>query len=231
MYPVIIMAGGRGARLRPFTDSTPKPLIRIGDRPLVAHNITALAKAGFTNIILSLNYLPEQFHATLGDGLQFGASIQYYVEPEPRGTAGSIPEILSTFSIPQAQHTIVLNADILTDLSWRDIHQYHQESRNDLTIATTKFSHNLEYGVVVGGGRVVEKPCIQVPILAGAYILSPAAIATIPPKCQSQMPDIINAALDNGLIGGSWEIPGFWLDVGRPADLDRAHERVQLIAA
>lgn len=221
MNRAVILCGGRGTRLRPLTDTTPKPLIQIGDRPLVAHTVTALARAGHTNITLALNYKPEAFRGLLGDGLKFGANLSYFVEPTPLGTAGCLPHI---FPATPNMSIIVCNGDIITDLSWRDFVASHENSGADISVATYKHTINVEFGVATGRGHIAEKPVLQVPVVAGAYILKPEIIKSVNPEGDN-MPDVINRFVDDPdhqeLIN-VWNIPGFWIDVGRPADLERA---------
>lgn len=217
----VIMAGGRGSRLGDLTVDTPKPLIVVGGRPILEILVEQLATAGFTRLVVTVNYLSERVQRHFGDGSRYGVQIDYVEEQEPLGTAGA----LSMIGDRLGSTFLLLNADLLTTVSFGDLLDAHKASRNDLTLATREVEVTLRYGVVdVDGDRVTamrEKPTLRARANAGMYVCEPEVIAVLP-RGKCDMPEVVTAALDAGLRVGTYDVHQLWLDIGELADLERA---------
>src|SRR5215813_10081700 len=181
----LILAGGKGTRLRPLTVYTPKPIVPICNRPFLLYQIDTLRRAGVTNITLSLSYQPEKIEQQLGDGSQFGVKLKYTVEPQPMGTAGAYKFAEDLIREP----TVVFNGDILTDLDLKTVIRQHKEREAVATIVLTPVEDASAYGVVEteADGRVrrfLEKPKPEEitchTINAGVYVLEPHILSYIP---------------------------------------------------
>lgn len=228
----VILAGGRGSRLAPYTTVLPKPLMPIGDRAILDVLVRQLAAAGFTELTFAVGYLGHLIRAVFGDGSAFGVSIDYHDEPEPLGTAGPLAGIGDTGTL------LVLNGDLLTALDFRQFFEIHQGSGNAMTIATHRRVVNVDYGVlhVAGTSRPVdvvtgyaEKPELAYVVSMGVYALEPRALALIPPGERFDIPDLVLTLLESGAPVGSWLYDGYWLDIGRHGDYEQAIEDYETI--
>jgi dTDP-glucose pyrophosphorylase len=221
--PILIMAGGKGLRLRPLTDHIPKPLIEIAGVPVLHRILYSLADQGFTKVYISVNYLAEKIKTSIGKGEKFGLSIDYLLENNPLGTAGSIA-LLAKENLQS--DLIVMNADLIVDLNFFDLFFEHSDSTNDLTIVVREIVTNVPYGVVqLEDGNVVgitEKPSYTDLISAGVYCVSQKTRELI---CSTpmDMPDLISNAISENLKVGAFPIHREWIDIGSPGDLDRAN--------
>jgi dTDP-glucose pyrophosphorylase/CBS domain-containing protein len=217
----VIMAGGLGSRLRPLTDATPKPMLPIGDRPLLELMIQRLREAGVHDVSLTTHYLAEQISSHFGNGEAFGVSIHYVPEDRPLGTAGA----LAVMERPTGP-VLVLNGDVLTAVNFDGLLAYHREHRADATVAVRKLELQVPYGVIECAGprvcRLREKPVQQFMVNAGVYLLEPATLGYIPPGQRFDMTDLIQRLLDEGRTVVSFPIVEYWLDIGRPADYAQA---------
>jgi dTDP-glucose pyrophosphorylase/CBS domain-containing protein len=219
----VLMAGGKGTRLRPLTENLPKPMLPVGDRPLMELIIEQLRAAGITQINVTTHYLPEKIESHFGDGSAFGVHIRYVPEDQPLGTAGGIG-LIETPEIP----LLVMNGDLLTDLDFRAMLDFHREQRAWLTVAVRQYSLTVPYGVVESEGGFVrgltEKPSLNFFVNAGIYLLEPAAHRLIPSGERMDMPDLIQKLLDRGHPVASFPIHEYWLDIGQHADYQRAQD-------
>ncbi|HEX7948857.1 MAG TPA: nucleotidyltransferase family protein [Candidatus Limnocylindrales bacterium] len=218
----VVMAGGRGTRLRPLTDRVPKPLLHVGGRPLLDTTLELLAEHAIRHVYLSVNYLAEQVIEHVGDGASRGLRVEYLRETEPLGTAGA----LSLLPAPPAAPLIVMNGDILTRLDLGQLIDFHDAQRAELTMCIRQVSSRVPYGVVdLDEGRVVsitEKPEQQHFVNAGIYVLEPRVLAGLEPGRHKDMTEL---AQEVGARGGSvaaFPIREYWLDIGQPADFERA---------
>src|SRR5262245_64541548 len=172
----VIMAGGRGSRLSPLTEGTPKPLLRIGGKPVLEIMIERLKAAGFREIVIAVHYLNHMIEEHFGDGGRYGVSIDYRREDEPRGTAGVLIELRGVFTRP----FLLVNADILTKCDFREMLAFHERHHAVMTVGTVPYTVDLPYGILqVAGQRlaaVTEKPRFDFMINAGIYVLSPRAV-------------------------------------------------------
>jgi len=227
MTRAVIMAGGEGTRLRPFTHTIPKPLLPIGRKPVAQLIIERLADHGFTEIIMSLGYAADLIRAYFQDGRRFGVKINYYEEHEKMGTAGCLAHLPALRDEP----FIVTNGDLLTDLDYRAMLNQHIADKASLTVATRQQTISLPYGVLhIENGTVAgvqEKPVHTYACNAGIYALSPDSLALIPPGKASDMTDLIARLLEHDSVVRPYEVSGFWFDLAQAQDFDRALETLE----
>lgn len=238
MARAVIMAGGEGTRLRPFTHTIPKPLLPIGRKPVAQIIIERLADHGFTDIVMSLGYAADLIRAYFQDGHRFGVNISYFHEPEKLGTAGCLAHLPSLREAP----FLVTNGDLLTDLDYRDLLEQHIAAGAAMTVGTRTQSVALPYGVldiaeahangmpIAGMGTVTgvrEKPVHHYTCNAGIYALSPVAVDLVPPTGRSDMTDLIQRLLDDGHKVNSYALQGYWFDLAQTDDFDRALQKLE----
>ena len=222
---VVLMAGGLGTRLRPLTEATPKPLLPVGGRPLLEITIENLARQGFVNFALSVNYKAKMFRNHFGSGENLGVDIQYLQETERLGTAGALR------LLPQRPTTpiLMMNGDILTNLDARRLVQYHREHGAAITMCVREYEWKVPYGVVsmTNNYRVAsleEKPSRREFVNAGIYVVSPEALDHLPETGSIDMPNLIDKV---GSVSGAaavYPLHEYWLDIGHLDDLQRAQE-------
>lgn len=222
----VILAGGHGTRLAPYTSVLPKPLMPIGDRPILQLIVERLARHGFTDITLCVGYLSHLIEAVLNHGHDSAIDMKYVREREPLGTAAPlrlVEGLDKTF--------LVMNGDVLTTLDYRDVVGHHEACRNVLTIATHERKTRLDYGVLHvdpqsgDRGQIVvyeEKPEIATTVSMGIYVLEPEVLEHIPAGGQFDFPDLVHALLAARLPVGTYGYEGFWLDIGRREDYEQA---------
>jgi NDP-sugar pyrophosphorylase family protein len=222
----IILAGGKGTRLKPYTSVLPKPLMPLGDRAILEILIRQLARQGFADITLSVGHLAHLIEAVFGDGVGHDADLTYVREDVPLGTAGSlrlVPDLDSTF--------LMLNGDLVTTFDYREIVSAHRASGNMLTIAVLSRRVEVDYGVLtvdhVDGEapRVVqftEKPKLDFNVSMGIYVLEPEVLRYIPEQRYFDFPDLVQRLLAEDIRIGAFEYGGLWLDIGRQEDYERA---------
>lgn len=204
----LIMAGGRGLRLHPLTSKTPKPLLRVGDKPLVERMVDQLTQGGVKDITIATGYLAEKIEH------HFGGRVKYIRETTPLGTAGAIQHFRTDDPF------IVCNADIVADVDFKNLMEFHSAHEADATMAVALYQHQVPFGVVqtdeiglVAGIR--EKPIENFMVAAGIYVLPPSATAISGPL---DMPDLLGS-----LTVMAYPIQGYWCDVGRFESLAKAH--------
>jgi dTDP-glucose pyrophosphorylase len=224
--PVVIMAGGKGTRLRPITSSTPKPLVSIAGRPMLHHILDGLASEGFLRVFISVNYLGEQIEESVGDGSSWGLAVSYLREPTPLGTAGSLgllPEI------PESP-LLVMNADLVTSANLRELVVSHEGMNSDLSVGMRVHDIEHPFGVLdVEGRRVLgirEKPVWREFVSAGVYVISPRVLELVEQKEHLDMPELVAKAIAEGLSVEGFPLHESWLDVGTPSDYARAQHMV-----
>jgi dTDP-glucose pyrophosphorylase len=222
----VIMAGGRGKRLLPLTENTPKPMLPLQGRPFMERTIGQLKKANIDNICITTHHKPEVITDYFGDGSEFGVNIGYVNEDTPLGTAGALGLLES------AQHTsLVINGDIMTQLDFRSMLDFHHSHDAIMTVGIRKFGFEIPYGVVETEGvnitSLVEKPTKSVFVNAGVYLLEPAAFQQIPSGVHFDMTDLIQSLLDEGGRVIAFPIQEYWLDIGQPDDYEQAIKDVE----
>ena len=219
----IILAGGRGRRLEPYTSVLPKPLMPVGDRAIVEIIVDRLVASGIADITLCVGYLAHLIEALL-NGRPRTARLTYVHEPSPLGTAGPLQLVGGldgTF--------LLMNGDLLTDLDFRELVQLHRQSGNVVTIATHQRTHVADYGVLhVEEGdsprlvRYDEKPESALTVSMGIYVMEPVVLRHIPEASYFDFPELVQALLDEGMQVGTFPFTGFWLDIGRRDDYELA---------
>lgn len=219
---VVLMAGGRGQRLRPLTDTMPKPMLPIGGKPILEAIIRQFAEQGFSQIYVTVNYLAEKIRTHFGDGAGFGAKIFYLEESQPLGTAGS----LSLLPVWPHDPLIVMNADILARVDFVDLIDAHRRSAAAVTVCVRDVSIPIPYGVVNLAGKqvssIVEKPDFTFQVSAGIYVLTPDVLRHVRPGAPLDMPDLVNTVLAAKELVSIYSLSDYWLDIGRVEDFSRA---------
>ena len=222
----VILAGGKGSRLGPYTTVLPKPLLPVGDRAILDVVVHQLRDFGFTDLTLAVGYLAHIVRAVMGDGSNHGVSIDYHEEEEPLGTVGPLATIDGL-----DDSFLVMNGDVLTALDYGELVNVHRESGNVLTIASHRRTVHTEYGVLhldgaAGETRQVtgfeEKPAIPYVVSMGVYVLQPRALDFIDHDQYLDLPDLVLRLLDAGEPVGSYLYEGYWLDIGRHEDYEKA---------
>jgi dTDP-glucose pyrophosphorylase len=220
--PVLILAGGRGKRLGEITQKIPKPLVPIGGRPLLEILILRLKNQGFTEIYISIHYLAHEIIQTIGDGEAFGVKIQYLIEESPLGTAGSV-SLLPDF--PGQDSILVVNADLLHSLDFRELLYFHDRQDCDFTIVTAVHHTYIPFGVVHEENGVVtkieEKPTRLEQVNAGIYAVRSSLIKQVQKNSALEMNDFIQFLIDSKKNVKAFHLGGFWEDIGDPATLDK----------
>ncbi len=224
----VIMAGGRGKRLGPLTDTIPKPMLAVGGRPILERIVLHVVGHGIRRIHLSVNYRAEMIEQHFGDGSDFGCSISYVREDpdHPLGAAGSL-SLLGAQGFAPTKPLLVMNGDIMTELSIDALLRHHASSRADITVAVKDYSYQVPSGVVVTDAegdiiRIDEKPTVSWPVAVGVYVLEPKVLSDLPAQTPMDFPDLAKRALARGARATSWEIDSDWIDIGQPDDLRRA---------
>ena len=220
--PVILMAGGLGMRLRPLTEHLPKPMLQIGDTPLLELIIKRFESQGFHHFTLSLNYLSHLIKEHFGDGTSYGVKIDYVEEHERMGTGGA----LSLLKKHPDEPFIVMNGDILTTTSFTEMMDFHTKTTSAVTICARHFTTQVPYGVLNTNGTTFismeEKPVHKHLVNAGIYALSPVVLEYLEEGEALDLPNLITRVHDHGHKVSVFEINEYWLDIGRIEDLERA---------
>lgn len=222
----VVMAGGQGSRLRPLTEDTPKPMLRVGDRPLLEIIVGQLRDAGITNVKVTTHHKPEKIEEHFGNGQEFGVNLSYVAEDRPLGTGGG----LGLLEPPRAT-TLVINGDILTQVDFRAMIAYHREHQADLTVAVRHYDFKVPYGVIECDGPVVramdEKPVLGFFVNAGIYLLEPVVHGFIPSGKRFDMTDLIQRLLREGRCVVGFPIREYWLDIGERDEYERAERDIR----
>lgn len=221
----IIMAGGRGSRLRPLTDDRPKPMLRVAGRPILERIVLHLVGFGIRRIWISVHYLSDVIEDHFGDGTAFGATIEYLHETEPLGTAGALGLLPDAPTAP----VVVLNGDLITSVDIGAMLDFHGSRDLALTIGTRRYVHTVPFGCVErDGDRIVsidEKPAIARDVSTGIYVLQPSVMTLVAPGSPMMMPELIRTVLARDPMAvGAFEIDDDWVDVGQREQLARARE-------
>lgn len=220
--PVVLMAGGRGQRLYPITKDIPKPLVPLGDTPMIDIILGRLHGQGFRRVHVSVNHLGHLIEEHLGDGSRHGLEISYLHEPMPLGTAGAMAQLREEIESP----FVVMNSDLLTDVDLRRMLGFHLDADADATIGAREYGFEIPYGVIRRDGHRVtalaEKPYHSELVSAGIYVMDPTALRLLDRDEYCDMPTLLSRLMDDGRSVTAYEIREEWIDVGRPEDLERA---------
>ena len=225
---VVVMCGGFGKRLDPYTRVLPKPLLPLGDMPILQIVLDQIASQGFTRTCITTGYKSELVRRFVGDGSQFGLVVTYYEEKEPLGTAGALRHILNDL----AEKFVVINGDLLTDFDFGAAFKDFLASSDDAQIAAFTRHEPIDYGVldIDANGMLQqfrEKPRLPMLVSMGVNFLSKAAISDVfADSSYIDMPDLLLELKSRGRLVGSVEHTGFWFDIGRPSDFEVASEFV-----
>lgn len=218
----VIMAGGQGVRLRPLTDSVPKPMLPVAGRPIIERLVLHLVGFGLKRIFVAVNYLGDVIEDHLGDGSQFGAHVAYLREDEPLGTAGA----LGLLPEPPTEPILLLNGDLVTSADLGALLDAHVAGGYHATIGTRRYLHTVPFGCIErDGDRVIqleEKPTLEREVNSGIYALDPSVVARMPRGRRVDTPDLIADLLADGAPVGAFEIEDEWIDVGQREQLAAA---------
>jgi dTDP-glucose pyrophosphorylase len=220
---VILMVGGLGSRLGTLTKHVPKPLLRVGDKPILEIIIDSLLTQGFHRFRLAVNYKAELIERHFGNGGRWGAEINYVRESQPLGTCGAIGLVTP----PPDEPFLVMNGDILAKIQYTDLLDYHRSHGGAATMAVREYSVQIPFGVTRIDDRRVyalaEKPTERYFVNGGIYVLDPKCLALIPRDTPYDMTTLLNDMLARDMGVYSYPVEGYWLDVGRVADFQQAH--------
>ena len=220
---VVIMAGGKGTRLRPHTEHCPKPMLPVDGKPMLEILLEQCIASGFRQFYFSVNYLKEQIIEHFGDGKGWGVSIDYLVEDEPLGTAGSLQLLPRSLQEP----LLVMNGDVLTRLNPSQLLRFHVEHEAAGTLCVREHTINVPFGVVQTKGVELagfeEKPSYCQLVNAGVYVVDPQLLPLLPPHQAIDMPTLLQSAQQAGHRVAVCPIHEYWIDVGRPETLEEAH--------
>lgn len=221
---VVIMAGGLGTRLRPLTEEIPKPMLRVGDKPILEIIIEQLRDHGLRNIVLAVNYLAEQIEKYFEDGQRFGVNIDYIREKNQMGTAGS----LSLLKKLPDEPLLVMNGDILTKIDFSQLISFHKMKKNAVTMCVRNYEFQIPYGVVTTDEdykvvSIIEKPLHSFLVSAGIYVINPWIVELIPRDTYFDMPSLIEKAKNLSGGVGCFPVHDYWIDIGEHGEYKKAN--------
>ncbi|QOY54081.1 CBS domain-containing protein [Candidatus Sulfurimonas marisnigri] len=220
---VVLMVGGLGTRLRPLTDKTPKPMLKVGDKPILETIILNFKKYGFSKIILSVSYKSEIIENYFGDGSKFGVNIEYVHEEKRMGTAGALSLIREKLSEP----FFVMNGDLLTNINFEHMMDYHVSNSSTATMGVREYDFQVPYGVVNVDGinikSIEEKPVHNFYVSAGVYVLDSKVLDYIPENEFFDMPTLFEKVIESKMKSISFPIREYWLDIGRMEEFEKAN--------
>lgn len=221
--PVVLMAGGLGTRLGDLTKATPKPMLPVGNKPILETIIENFAQYGYTHFIISVNYLSQIIEEYFGDGSKFGVTITYIHEQQRLGTAGALSLMREHLTEP----FFVMNSDLITNINFEHFHNFHLSQKTIATMGVRNYDFQVPYGVVnVTNGEILsisEKPTYNFFVSGGVYMLSPDVLSLIPDDEFFDMPTLFERIIEQGHIPVSFPIHDYWLDVGRINDYEQAN--------
>ncbi len=219
---VVLMVGGRGTRLQPLTDDIPKPLLRIGGKPILENILESLSEQGFRRVFFSVNYKAQMIRDYFGSGERWGVDVDYLHETTDLGTAGSLSLLPATPEAP----IVVMNGDLVTLANFGSLLRFHEEQSAAATMAVREYELQVPYGVVqLGGDRIasiVEKPVHKFFVNAGIYVLSPEALAGIPAESFFDMTSLFEKLIAAGHTTAAYPLREYWLDIGQIEEFERA---------
>ena len=221
---VVLMVGGLGTRLYPLTKNTPKPMLKVGDKPILETIILNFKKYGFTEIILSVSYKSEIIENYFGNGSKFGVNIEYVHEEKRMGTAGALSLIREKLSKP----FFVMNGDLLTNINFEHMMDYHVANNSIATMGVREYDFQVPYGVVNVAGinikSIEEKPVHNFYVSGGVYVLDSKVLDFIPENEFFDMPTLFEKVIEQNLKSISFPIREYWLDIGRMEEFEKANE-------
>lgn len=219
---VILMVGGLGTRLRPLTDNIPKPMLKVGNKPILQTIVEKFAEYGFVNIVMCVNYKSQMIQEYFKDGSNFGVSIEYVLETERMGTAGALSLLTSVPNEP----FFVMNGDLLTNVNFEHLYQYHVSNNATATMCVREYDFQVPYGVVnIEESKITsiqEKPVHKFFVSAGIYMLNPEAIQYVDKNVFFDMPTLFEKLIAQGKNTLSFPLREYWLDIGRIEEYEKA---------
>lgn len=225
---VFLMAGGFGKRLQPLTDQCPKPLLNVGDKPILEIIIERFVAAGFYRFFISTHYLPEMIRNRIGNGSRWKVELEYVHEDEPLGTGGALG-LLPKERIREPM--FMMNGDLLTNLDFNNLMDFHEDHGCMATMCVRKYEHQIPYGVIESDGlrvmSMIEKPVYQHFINAGIYVLSPEILQTVPNGQRIDMPTLLEGQMSKGGAVNIFPIHEYWLDIGQMEDYKKAQLEIR----
>lgn len=223
----VIMAGGEGKRLKPLTEDVPKPMIKVGDKPILENIIDNFVKFGILNIYISINYKANVIKDYFGDGSKHGVKITYIKEKNELGTAGALTLLPD---IP-LKPCVVINGDVITKTNFLRLSEFHNQHRCVMTVAAIQYKFNIPYGVLNLSGHyllgIEEKPQRKILCNAGIYMLNPEVLSLIPKDSKFDMTDLIKEIVRKGLPIATFPIHEYWIDIGEFEELKKANKVIQ----
>ncbi|WP_018344815.1 nucleotidyltransferase family protein [Cytophaga aurantiaca] len=231
MLPIeaVLMAGGRGERLRPLTDTTPKPLLKLGDKAIIEYNINNLTAFGVKQVYISVKYLAEKIESYLGDGSKYNLTINYLKEEKPLGTLGSV-SLVNEF---HTDSVLVMNSDLFTNLNLEEFYNHFIESGASMAIATFPYVVSVPYGVLdTAHSEVVsflEKPTYTYQASAGIYLIKKDVLKDVPTDTFFNATDLMDLLISKNKKITYFPIVGYWIDIGKPDDYKKAQEYVKYL--
>ena len=223
------MAGGIGSRLKPMTDECPKPLLKVGNKPILENIIENFIENDFTRFYVSVNYMSAMVEEYFGDGSKWGVEIKYLYEDKKLGTAGAVSLIKEKHSEP----IFVMNGDLLTKVNFQQMLDFHIEHKADVTIGIREFDFQVPYGVVKRDDYrfvdIVEKPVQKLFINAGIYVLNPELLEMMPENSFYEMPNLLKYFKDQNKDIIVFPVREYWLDIGHIDDYKQANEYIKII--
>lgn len=225
----VIMAGGRGQRLKPLTNSIPKPLLKVGDKPIMEHNMERLSKYGIDDFWISVKYLGEQIEAYFGNGQERNSKIQYIWEDEPLGTIGAVSKV-NNFN---HDYVLVTNSDLLTNLDYEDFFLDFLDQGADLSVVTIPYSVNIPYAVLETNNSKIlnfkEKPTYTYYSNGGIYLIKKSILDLIPKNSFYNTTDLMEKLIQQNYKVVSYPLSGYWLDIGKHEDFEKAQKDIKHI--
>lgn len=227
--PVFIMAGGFGTRLQPLTDHCPKPMLRVGDKPMLEHLVNQFISFGFHNFYISTHYLPEIIRDYFGDGSKWNVSIQYVHEDKPLGTGGALgllPKDRPNLPL------IMMNGDVLTKLNYGELLAHHEKHGFDATLCVREDEHRVPFGVIETKDELiidmVEKPTYRYKINTGIYVLNPEIVDSVAKDQRIDLPTLLELQRSDNKRVGTYTSYDYWLDIGQMKDYQKAQRDIEV---
>ncbi len=222
----VILAGGKGTRLKPYTITLPKPLVPVKEKAILEYVLNQLKRDGFDHVTIAVNHMADLIMAYFGDGKKWGIKIDYSLEEKPLSTIGPLTLI---DNLPD--NFLVMNGDLLTDIKYDNLFNFHILNRNDVTVAVYKRKQKIDFGVIDFdmSGKIInfiEKPEYNFTVSMGIYIISKEVITSIPKNEFYGFDNLMIDGIKNKLKMSVYEHDGFWLDIGRPDDYETANKQV-----
>jgi NDP-sugar pyrophosphorylase family protein len=226
--PVFLMAGGFGTRLRPLTDNCPKPLLKIGDKPILETLLLRFIKSGFHHFYISTHYLPEMIREHFGAGEKWGVNITYVHENQPLGTGGALG--LLPKDVPDLP-LLVINGDVLTKIDFESLLDFHTTKNANATMSVREYDYQVPFGVIESVGYqikgMVEKPVHRFHVNAGIYVISQSIVKSVKENEYIDMPTLLERYLGDNVL--MYPFHDYWLDIGRMDDFNRAQSDIKTL--